>query len=89
VSHNFSTGRLIMMSSPKQDIIKGFVKGKVFKRFIMPAWEEDELLDCHKLLYENIITELLLKEKFKLYGGIVRWIFEKEISLEDNWTNYW
>jgi hypothetical protein len=46
----------------------------------MPTWNEDELLRCWEKLYKNQITKEAIKSKFKLCGGIPRWIF-------DNWKS--
>ncbi|CAB4417411.1 unnamed protein product [Rhizophagus irregularis] len=80
ISHDWSAGKFIMVSSPKRDIIKDFDK-PTCKTFYMPTWDEDELLECWKSLYESKITEETIKRKFNLCGGIPRWIFD---SLTDS-----
>ncbi|CAI2175444.1 2944_t:CDS:2 [Funneliformis geosporum] len=80
VGHDFSNGKLIMVSSPKKAIIGDFAKQWCAELF-MPTWNEDELKDCWKHLYERRLTLKSLGDKFKLCGGIARWIFT--ISLEN------
>jgi len=78
ISHDFSAGKFIMVSSPKKEIIKDFVKASKCNSMYMPTWEEDEVLDCCKVLR---IDKTLVMEKFKLCGGIARWIFDSALSL--------
>ncbi|CAG8791798.1 25152_t:CDS:1, partial [Racocetra persica] len=82
VSHDFSGAKLIMVSSPKKGIVERFVKAQRCKIFYMPTWSEDEIVDCHKRLYKEKITQESLKNKFELCGGIARWIFDITILLE-------
>ena len=49
----------------------------------MPTWNEDELLKCWEKLYKNKIPDDAIKSKFKLCGGIPRWIFDNRMSNED------
>ena len=48
------------------------------KSMYMPAWEEDEVLDCCELLK---FDSTLVMEMFKLCGGIARWIFDSSMNL--------
>ena len=81
ISHDWSAGKFIMVSSPQRDIIKDFDKPRC-KTFYMPTWDEDELLECWKSLYKSEITEETIKRKFNLCGGIPRWIFDSEMDSE-------
>jgi hypothetical protein len=69
ISHDWSAGKFIMVSSPRRDIIKDFDKPSC-KTFYMPTWNEDELLECWGRLYKNEITEDTIRTKFNLCGGI-------------------
>jgi len=81
VSHNWSAGKFIMVSSPKRDIIRDFDKPRC-KTLYMPTWNEDELLKCWENLYKSEINKEEIKTKFDLCGGIPRWIFDSEMSYE-------
>ena len=61
-------------------MIKDFVKVSQCKSMYMPTWEEDEVLDCCKVLK---IDETLVIEKFKLCKGIAQWIFDSTMSPAD------
>jgi hypothetical protein len=80
VGHDFSNGKLIMVSSPRKEIIGDFGK-QGCKELFMPTWNEDELKDCWEHLFKEKLTLKSLKDKFKICGGIARWIFT--MSLED------
>ena len=85
VGHDFDGGKLILVSSPRKEIIGDFMKHQRRKQFIMPTWEEEEVDECWKLIHENKTTVTLesLKKKFRLCGGIARWVFDTEMTLED------
>ena len=80
VGHDFSNGKLIMVSSPKKAIIGDFAK-QWCRELFMPTWNEYELEDCWNHLFKGKLTLESLKDKFKVCGGIARWIFT--MSLED------
>ncbi|PKK65793.1 hypothetical protein RhiirC2_868652 [Rhizophagus irregularis] len=80
ISHDFNVGKLIMVSSPKKELIKDFVKASKCKSMYMPVWEKDEVLDYCELLKIDSIT--LVMEKFKLCGGIARLIFDPSMNLK-------
>lgn len=69
-----------MVSSPKKELIKGFVKASKCKSMYMPAWKKDEVLGCCELL--KIDSTTLVMEKFKLCGGIARLIFDPSMNLK-------
>jgi hypothetical protein len=81
ISHDFSAGKFIMVSSPKREIIEDFDKQSC-KTFYMPTWTEAEVLTCHNCLYTNIDVENV-KQKLKFCGGIPRWIFDDMINIEN------
>ncbi|RIB26927.1 hypothetical protein C2G38_2063535 [Gigaspora rosea] len=83
VSHDFSGAKLIMVSSPKKEIVEKFTKAQRCKIFYMPTWSEDEIVDCYNRLYKEKITRESLKNKFELCGGIARWIFDSMTTLEE------
>ncbi|CAG8441789.1 14959_t:CDS:2 [Cetraspora pellucida] len=83
VSHDFSRTKLIMVSSPKKEIVERFIKAQQSKLFYMPTWSEDEVFDCYDHLYKEKITQESLKNKFELCGGIARWIFDIMMPLEE------
>ncbi|RGB33957.1 hypothetical protein C1646_169467 [Rhizophagus diaphanus] len=51
----------------------------------MPTWNENELEECWNNLYRESgkFTLKSVKDKFKLCGGIARWIFSYDQSLSD------
>ncbi|CAB4427400.1 unnamed protein product [Rhizophagus irregularis] len=71
VGHDFSNGKLIMVSSPKKAIIGDFAR-QWCKELYMPTWNGYELEDH---LFKDKLTLKSLKDKFELCGGITRWIF--------------
>jgi hypothetical protein len=81
ISHDWSAGKFIMVSSPKRAIIKDFDKPRC-KTLYMPTWNEEELLKCWESLYKDKISGETIKKKLKLCGGIPRWIFDNEMTLE-------
>ncbi|CAG8676130.1 16323_t:CDS:2 [Funneliformis mosseae] len=81
VSHDWTEGKFIMVSSPKREIIADFDKPRC-ETLYMPTWNEDELLKCWDNLYVNKITKEEIKTKFDLCGGIPRWIFDSKMSCE-------
>jgi hypothetical protein len=84
VNHDFTGPKLIMVSSPKKELIGNFTKAQRTKKLYMPTWEWDEILSCYNYVYnENVdFTQQLLMEKFLLCGGNARTIFDPEISSE-------
>lgn len=50
LGHDFSNGKLIMVSSPKKSIIGDFAK-QWCKKLYMPIWNEFEVEDCWKNVY--------------------------------------
>ena len=85
VGHDFDGGKLILVSSPKKEIIGDFMKHQNRKKFNMPTWKEEEVDEYWRQIHENKTTVTLesLKEKFRLCGGIARWVFDTEMTLED------
>jgi hypothetical protein len=77
VSHDFNGPKLIMVSSPKKEIVDKFMKAQNSRKFYMPIWSLEE---CQEKIYYDI-TEGLVKEKFKLCRGIARWVFNTNMSL--------
>ncbi|CAG8571095.1 1991_t:CDS:2 [Dentiscutata erythropus] len=53
------------------------------KKFYMPIWSEDEIVDCHNWLYDEKITQESIKKRFDVCGGVARWIFDTNMSLEE------
>ncbi|PKC08480.1 hypothetical protein RhiirA5_376240 [Rhizophagus irregularis] len=84
VGHDFSNGKLIMVSSPKKAIVRDFAK-QWCKSLYMPTWNENELEECWNNLYRKSgkFTLKSVKDKFKLCGGIAQWIFNDNQSLSD------
>lgn len=78
ISHDFSAGKFIMVSSPQNQTTKNFTKAPKCISMFMPTWEEYEVLDCCEVLK---IDKTLVMEKFKLVGGIARWIFDSALLL--------
>ncbi|GES76651.1 hypothetical protein GLOIN_2v1761221 [Rhizophagus clarus] len=81
LGHDFSNGKLIMVSLPKKSIIGDFAKQWCVKLY-MPIWNKFEVEDCWKNVYcEKVPSESLesLKDKFKLCGGIPRLIFGESL----------
>ncbi|CAG8673861.1 1455_t:CDS:2, partial [Funneliformis caledonium] len=72
-------GKFIMVSSHKRDIIGDFDKQKC-KTLYMQTWNEEELLKCWDKLYKVKISEETIKKKFRLCGGVPRWIFDNDMS---------
>ncbi|CAG8453147.1 13333_t:CDS:2 [Funneliformis caledonium] len=80
VNHDFDRGKIILVSSPKKEIIGGFMKHQRCKQFNMPTWEELEVNEYCNYLSKPLVS---VKEKFRLCSGIVRLIFDHKITLED------
>jgi hypothetical protein len=72
VGHDFSNGKLIMVSLPKKAIIGDFAR-QWCKELYMPTWNKYELEDH---LFRGKLTLKSLKDKFEVCGGITRWIFQ-------------
>jgi len=83
VGHDFrGAKKLIMVSSPKKDIVGKFTKAKRTRTFYMPTWEKREFLECERL-YEEGVTKSLVEKKFELCGGNARWVFDSKMPLDD------
>ncbi|CAB4446157.1 unnamed protein product [Rhizophagus irregularis] len=61
------------------------IDGKEIKSLYIPTWNENELEECWNNLYRESgkFTLKSVKDKFKLCGGIARWIFSDHQSLSD------
>ncbi|RIA87921.1 hypothetical protein C1645_827138 [Glomus cerebriforme] len=76
VNHDFDTGKLIMVSSPKDLHIKNFCKPvNITIKLYMQIWSKAELDECQSLIYPKISNDNLL-ESYQLCGGIPRLIFK-------------
>src|SRR5438128_273681 len=64
-THDFGYGKFLMVSSPRKDLIADFVKENCMK-FYMPVWTENEIINCHELMYTDIISLDLVKKIFIL-----------------------
>jgi hypothetical protein len=85
VNHDFTGPKMIMVSSPKKELIGNFTKAQRTKKLYIPMWMWDEISSCYNCVYNNenvVFNQKLLKEKFNLCGGNARIIFDPEISLE-------
>ncbi|CAB4376823.1 unnamed protein product [Rhizophagus irregularis] len=76
------TGKFIMVSSPKKQVIEKFTKAQKSKKFYMPTWDINELYECQEKLYKEVDRNLIGK-KFELCGGIARWIFDTAMTSND------
>ncbi|PKC54618.1 hypothetical protein RhiirA1_476967 [Rhizophagus irregularis] len=84
INHDFTGPKLIMISSPKKELIKNFTKAQRTKTLYMPTWKWSEILSYYNYIYNKNadFTQQLLKEKFTLCGRNARVIFNPETSLE-------
>jgi hypothetical protein len=65
----------LFISSPRSDNYKDFVKQKVAKQWYFPVWTLEELQTCWQYCYSDLLFEPL-KDRYRIYGGIARWVFE-------------
>ncbi|CAI2187897.1 16903_t:CDS:2 [Funneliformis geosporum] len=80
VNHDFDTGKLIMVSSPKDLNIKNFCKPvNITIKVYMQIWSEAELEECRSLIYPEFSKDNL-QESYQLCGGIPRMIFKCKLS---------
>ncbi|CAI2182683.1 8049_t:CDS:2 [Funneliformis geosporum] len=80
VNHDFDTGKLIMVSSPKDLNIKNFCKPvNITIKVYMQIWSEAELEECRSLIYPEFSKDNL-HESYQLCGGIPRMIFKCKLS---------
>ncbi|CAG8721766.1 9251_t:CDS:2, partial [Funneliformis mosseae] len=84
VNHDFDTGKLIMVSSPKDLNIKNFCKPvNITIKVYMQIWSEDELEECRSLIYPEFSKDNL-HESYQLCGGIPRMIFKYTLDEIDD-----
>lgn len=84
VNHDFDTGKMIMISSPKDLNIKNFCKPvNITIKVYMQIWSEAELEECRSLIYPEFSKDNLY-ESYQLCGGIPRIIFKYTLDEIDD-----
>jgi hypothetical protein len=72
----------IMFSSPKRDNYKALLNATSSVRqsdiLYMPAWSEEELLECQRLIFNNV-TPARVKELYSIWGGVPRMVFDNAV----------
>ena len=69
----------LLITSPRSKDYKDFVKQKQAIEWYFPVWTLEELNACRVLCYPDIRAEML-KERFQIYGGVARFVFQKRLS---------
>lgn len=69
-------GRKLILTSPNNDQLSQLHSEARMLRLYMPRWELDELLQAGERCYPKTTNQDDIKERFELYGGIVRFVLE-------------
>ncbi|OQR95950.1 crinkler (CRN) family protein [Thraustotheca clavata] len=69
-----TTGKAILLTSPRKKIYGEFKKFKCNKRY-MPVWSNDEILKCHALAY-NHLDKVAVERCFVRWGGIASYVLD-------------
>ena len=67
--------RTILICSPRDEYIKKFTK-ESYKKYFLPIWTTEELIDCVSCLGLNEISNERIIELCKLCGPVPRYIFQ-------------
>ena len=70
----------LFISSPRSQQYKEFVKQKMAKEWYFPVWTLEELQSCQSQCYSGLSIEIL-KERYRVYGGVARWVFYRDYSI--------
>uniref|UniRef100_A0AAV1TTW0 Crinkler effector protein N-terminal domain-containing protein n=1 Tax=Peronospora matthiolae TaxID=2874970 RepID=A0AAV1TTW0_9STRA len=64
--------KTILLTSPRPKVWKAFHKDHC-KRFYMPVWTEQEILQCRELMYSDRPLECVM-ECYRRWGGVARYV---------------
>ncbi|KAI8893039.1 hypothetical protein BC833DRAFT_609747 [Globomyces pollinis-pini] len=71
---------VLFISSCRQQEYDRFVEEKMAKEWHFPVWDFEELKACQSVCYQDLSLEVL-KTRYRIYGGIARWIFYQDYSI--------
>jgi hypothetical protein len=72
-----STCITLFISSPRSEDYKEFVKQTKANKWFFPVWNLHELQNCRRQCYPDL-SIAILKEKYRIYGGVARAVFDKD-----------
>jgi hypothetical protein len=70
----------IFISSPRSRQYKDYVKQKMATEWFFPVWTFEELFECCKSCYQNLLETSFL-ERYRIYGGVARYVFYKDFAI--------
>ncbi|CAM9517557.1 unnamed protein product [Ectocarpus sp. 12 AP-2014] len=71
----FSGLPTVVLVSPRTGRVKEFLKQPDSRRFYMPPWSLDELLDCQQAVFPHV-RETDVRERYGEVGGVARAVFD-------------
>lgn len=71
-------GITVVLVSPKQNRVNEFLKQVQSRRFFMPVWSEDELLECQRVVFRHA-QSVDVRKAFEKVGGVARAVFDPEL----------
>ena len=81
-------GKWLTISSPNAEKLKALRTSHLTTLVTMPLWSLEELLDARKVVYESLpsyagYTPEEVKSRFEVYGGVPRWVLERQRQSTD------